>query len=503
MASITEFSAAVNQICAERGINPEDVYEALEAAILAAYKREHEGEESLKVEIDRESGEIQLIAEKVVVSEVTDTATQISLADAQKMEPNLRIDDHIEIEIPIEEFGRIATQAAKQVILQKMRESEKDAVLAEFKDKLGTVATGLVQRMIGPTAEVEIGKAVAHMPPEEQIPNEFYKIGERYKFLIKEIRDEQDLIVSRSSPEFLIELFRLEVPELESGIIEVKAVAREAGSRSKVAVISHQEGVDPIGSCVGQKGMRIANVMSELGDEKIDIIEWSPDQLTFIANALGPARVEKVEVPEEGVALVHVVDDQLSLAIGRDGQNVRLAAKLTEMKVDITAPGLDESRRHGGKKAEPAPELSARVLAALEKAGVSVQELTSMKEEDIKQIKGIGKVALEEIMTFIAAQSAVPSVGQDKSEETTEEKASEDKGGAKETSESASVEKPAKKTEAGAPAEPEVKESAEEPTEEVAEGSSTEPENPDGPVDEEDRTGGKNSPENPDTAETK
>ncbi len=428
MATITEFSAAVNQICAERGIDSESVYTALESAIVAAYKREYGGGEVLTSEVNRETGEIKLIADKVVVKEVTDKDTQISLVDAQKIEKNLKEEDHVELEIPIEGFGRIATQTARQVILQKMRESEKNAVVSEFREKIGTVVTGLVQRMMGPTAIVEIGKGTAQMPPEDQIPNEFYKIGERYKFLLKEIKNEEELIVSRAAPEFLVELFKLEVPEMESGIVEVKAIAREAGSRSKIGVVSHQEGVDPIGSCVGQRGMRIANVMSEVGEEKIDIIEWSDNFEQFIANALGPAKVEKVEIVEEGLARVHVVDDQLSLAIGKDGQNVRLAAKLTNMKIDITAPGLDETRRSGGKEqgAEVPDtekkdtgkkiELSDRLMATLDKAGVTLEQLKEMSDDEISEIKGVGKVALEAIMKYKESSKPVTEVSTESSQ---------------------------------------------------------------------------------------
>lgn len=440
MATISEFSAAVNQICAERGIDAENVYTALETAIVAAYKREYGGGEALKSEVNRDTGEIKLIADKVVVKEVTDKDTQISLEDAKKIEPNLKEEDHVELEIPIGGFGRIATQTARQVILQKMRESEKDAIISEFRVKIGTVVTGLVQRMIGPTAVVEIGKGTAHMPPEEQIPNEFYRIGERYKFLLKEIKNEEELIVSRAAPEFLVELFKIEVPEMESGIVEVKAIAREAGSRSKLGVISHQEGVDPIGSCVGQRGMRIANVMSEVGEEKIDIIEWAEDLKQFIANALGPAQVEKVEIVEEGLAKAHVVDDQLSLAIGKDGQNVRLAAKLTNMKIDITAPGLDESRRAGPKeKVESEATLSKRVLSVLEKAGVKVEEVLKMKEVEIAEIKGVGKVALKEITKYISKNKVEKEVT--KNIEKTGEKGVEEK-----SAEKPAEEKPEKKS---------------------------------------------------------
>jgi N utilization substance protein A len=238
--------------------------------------------------------------------------------------------------MPTEDLGRIAAQTAKQVILQQIRESEKDAVLGEFNDKVGEVFTALMQRMQKGQVVFELGKATAYMPVEEQISNEFYRLGQRYKVLLKSI-DDSEVIVSRADPLFLVELFKLEVPEIESGVVEIKSVAREAGSRSKIAVVSHQEGVDPIGSCVGQRGIRIANIMNELGVEKIDIIEWDEQPDQFVANALSPAKIIAVKIDGE-TAVVKVEEDQLSLAIGKDGQNVRLAWKLTGYKIDIVGP---------------------------------------------------------------------------------------------------------------------------------------------------------------------
>lgn len=345
MAMTSELVAAINQISAERGIDKENVFKALESAILSAVRKEKygrtENEEddeekagsNLAVEVNRETGEFKLFALKEVVKKVKDPEKEIALSEAELISPNVEIGDSIQIEMPSEDLGRIATQTAKQVLLQKIRESEKDAVLSEFSDKVGQVFTALMQRMQKGSAVMEIGKAVAYMPPEEQIVNEFYRVGERYKVLLKSIND-SEMIVSRSDPNFLIELFKLEVPEIESGIVEIKAVAREAGSRSKIAVMSHQEGIDPIGSCVGQRGMRIANVMNELGEEKIDIIEWDEDLERFVANALSPAKVESVEISGDTATVVSL-PDQLSLAIGREGQNVRLACKLTGVKIDI------------------------------------------------------------------------------------------------------------------------------------------------------------------------
>lgn len=346
MAIISEFVAAINQIAAERGIEKEEIFKALESAILVAYKREKysnaekvENEEdedlggNLSVELDRETGEFKLIATKEVVKKVKDQEKEISISEAEMISSTVEEGDSIQIEMPSEEFGRIAAQTAKQVILQKIRESEKEAVISEYSDKVGEVFSALMQRMQRGQVVLEIGKATAYMPVEEQIPNEFYRLGYRYKVLLKDIIDSQ-MVVSRADPNFLIELFKLEVPEIESGVLEVKAIAREAGSRSKMAVHSTQEGVDPIGSCVGQRGIRIANVMNELGEEKIDIIEWDEEPETFVSNALSPAKIDDVQIEGE-TATVTVADDQLSLAIGRDGQNVRLAWKLTGFKIDI------------------------------------------------------------------------------------------------------------------------------------------------------------------------
>lgn len=341
MAMTSEFIAAINQISAERGIDKEDIFLALEESILVAYKKEkfgfredeYEQGTNLSVELNRETGEFKLIATKEVVKDVKDNELEISLSEAEMISPNVEIGDSIQIEMPSAEFGRIAAQTAKQVILQKIRESEKDAVISEYSDKVGEIFTALMQRMQKGQVIFEIGKATAIMPQEEQISNEFYRLGDRYKVLLKEIVDSQ-MVVSRADPQFLIELFKLEVPEIESGVLEVKAIAREAGSRSKMAVVSNQEGVDPIGSCVGQRGIRIANVMNEIGEEKIDIIEWNEDPEKFVANALSPAKIDDVVIDGDK-ATVTVSNDQLSLAIGREGQNVRLACKLTGYKIDI------------------------------------------------------------------------------------------------------------------------------------------------------------------------
>jgi len=439
---VSDFMAAINQIAAERGIDAEEVFQALESAILVAYKREYlkdeshkdydleEGEdkpeENFSVEFARDTGTFRVLARKEVVKETEDDSREIALDEAQMISPDLELGDTVEIEMPTEDFGRIAAQTAKQVILQKVRESEKEAVLSEYSDKVGEVFTALMQRMQRGQAVFEIGKATAFMPVEEQIPSEFYRVGERYKVLLKSLEDTargKELVVSRAAPEFLVELFRMEVPEIESEVVEIKAVAREAGSRSKIAVQSHQDGVDPIGSCVGQRGIRIANVMSELGEEKIDIIEWHEDIEEFVANSLSPAKVISVDVVEEEddfkVATVKVDEDQLSLAIGRDGQNVRLAWKLSNVKIDIVGPDGEPTRGPDSEKSDEEGEgdekeskskkskskgdkeksegLSDALTKKLEKAGKKPEDVADWSVKQLVELEGIGKVTAEKI----------------------------------------------------------------------------------------------------------
>ncbi len=369
MSMTSEFITAINQIAAERGIDKEEIFQALEEAILVAYKKEKYGldmpEEELanwSVELSRESGEFKLIATKEVVKKVKNAEAEIAISEAELISPNIEVGDSVQIEMPSEDFGRIAAQTAKQVILQKIRESEKEAVISEYSDKVGEIFTALMQRMQRGQVIFEVGKATAYMPQEEQISNEFYRLGDRYKVLLKDIVDSQ-MVVSRADSDFLLGLFKLEVPEIENGVIEVKAIAREAGSRSKVAVSSNQDGIDPIGSCVGQRGVRIANVMNELGEEKIDIIEWSEEPEKFVANSLSPAKIDDVKI-EEDTATVTVPNDQLSLAIGREGQNVRLAWKLTGIKIDIVPADPDaleeEKKEEDVKEKEEVEEIEEK-----------------------------------------------------------------------------------------------------------------------------------------------
>jgi len=403
MAMTSELVAAINQISAERGIDKEDVFKALESAILSAVKKEKYGKveyeeiddklgSNLVVEVDRETGEFKLFALKVIVKKVKDVEMEIALSEAELISPSVEVGDSIQIEMPSDDLGRIATQTAKQVLLQKIRESEKDAVISEFSDKVGEVYTALMQRMQKGSAIMEIGKAVAYMPQEEQIANEFYRVGERYKVLLKSIED-SEILVSRADPQFLIELFKLEVPEIESGVVEIKSVAREAGSRSKIAVVSHQDGIDPIGSCVGQRGIRIANVMNELGAEKIDIIEWDEELDRFVANALSPAKVDSVKISDD-TATVISPSDQLSLAIGRDGQNVRLAWKLTGVKIDIVGAQGEEVEKKEEEEVQKKDVFKKKGKVKTEKSSAK----DTPKEEKVDAVEEYAKETEEEVV---------------------------------------------------------------------------------------------------------
>lgn len=405
MVVLSDLLAAVNQIAAERGIDIDNVLEAVEDAIRTGYKSNYGTGESLIVEIDKEKGKVSVYADKKVVGKVTDSSTQISLQKARMIEPKLKVGDHIQVDItPEGDFGRIAVQAAKQVILQKIREAEKEAVMEGFKDKMGSIEAGVVQRMDGEDVIVEIRKATSIMPAEERLPGEFYRSGDRLKFLLKKIQRTvrgKQLIVSRADPDFLQDLFALEVPEIRSGSVEIKAIAREAGSRSKVAVMSNQEGVDPIGACVGQKGIRIDNITDELKGEKIDIILWDKEKEVFIANSLSPAQVNKIGIEKKGkVAKVVVPDDQLSLAIGKDGQNVRLAARLTGWKIDIEGETIEPGKEKGKEvksKKKKAKGRKRRTKSKKEDKEEKDKKVKVKKKEAKKKVKGKKKAIKKEV----------------------------------------------------------------------------------------------------------
>ena len=339
----TELLLAMEEIEKTNGVKKEILQESIENALVSAYKKNYEcNDENIKVSLDKADGKMHVYQLKEVVKEVENEKTQISSKDAKEISKTYKVGDTVQIELFPKEFGRIAAQSARQMITQKIREESREIIFDEFKDKKNELITGLVQKADGGALVLDLGRIEGIMPKKEQVPTEKYELNDKLKAVIvdvkKGLKGSTQIILSRASTEFVRKLFEIEIPEIYEGVIELKSISREAGSRSKVAVYSPNPNIDPVGSCVGQKGIRIQNIINELNGEKIDVIEWNPDPATFIATALLPAEVMAVDVREENgenFAQVIVPDKQLSLAIGKGAQNVRLAAKLTGYKIDI------------------------------------------------------------------------------------------------------------------------------------------------------------------------
>ncbi len=335
----SEFLIAITQMAAERHLPKEVVMQAVEAALVSAYKKETKEGTEVVVRISSVTGDIHAYELRTVVETVETPLTQVSVADARKYKKDAKVGDVIEIEMHTVNAARIAAQTVKQVIMQRLREAEREQVYEEYVGKAGDIVSGIVQRIEGRNTIVDLGRAEALMPPQEQVPSERYRVGQRMKFYVLEVNRTlkgPQVVISRTHKNLIRRLFELEVPEVFNGIVEIKAIAREPGFRSKVAVWARQEGVDPVGSCVGLRGIRIQNVVNELHGEKIDVILWNDNIITLIANALSPAQVVSVAADEaDKSAIVVVPDRQLSLAIGKEGQNARLGAKLTGWRIDI------------------------------------------------------------------------------------------------------------------------------------------------------------------------
>ena len=340
----TALFEAAEQFEREKGISKEVLIASLCDALAAAYKKHIKDKDAMNVEaiLDEQNGEIGVFRTKVVVEDVEDEDLEISLKDAKEIDEDVELDDEVKIEVTPENFGRVAAQSAKQVITQRIREAERKMVLDEFMSKKGTLITGIIQRRTDRAVIVNIGKTDAIMPTREQIPGEYYKPGNRIRVFVLDVKETSKLpqvIVSQAHAEIVRELFELEVPEIEDGIVEIKSIAREAGFRTKLAVWSNDPSVDSVGACIGPRGTRIQTIVGELKNEKIDIVRYSEDPVEYIVNALSPARIISVDIladeEDRHEAFVIVPDDQLSLAIGREGQNVRLAHRLTNWKIDI------------------------------------------------------------------------------------------------------------------------------------------------------------------------
>jgi len=418
---MSELSNAIKQVCEEKNLEYDTVVSTIELALAAAYRKDYgEKNQNIKVKFDVQTGKSEIFDIKTVVADLPEQEeaemlqrlygpqdksfkeesvysepeldadgkeikkfnpkTDIQLKEAKILKSGVEIGDEIITELPIpESYGRMAAQTAKQVIIQKLREMERDMVFNEFKGKEGEVVSGIVQRHEGRLVFVDLGKAIGILPAEEQIYGERYNVSDRIKVYIKEVREGHkgpEIILSRRSEEILRKIFYLEIPEIANGLVELKAVAREAGSRSKVAIWTDAENVDPVGSCVGQRGARIQTIISELGGEKVDIIEYNEDPAKFIANALAPAKISDIELIEaEHKAIVKVASDKLSLAIGKSGQNVRLAAHLTGWKIDIVEDGK-EVKAVDSENPEVAEEFEATAQVDAEEAKDFEKELT-------------------------------------------------------------------------------------------------------------------------------
>ena len=378
----TALFEAAEQFEREKGISKEVLISSLCDALAAAYKKHIKDKDATNVEaiLDEQAGEIGVFRTKVVVKVVEDENTEISLADAKEIDEDVELDDEVKIEVTPENFGRVAAQSAKQVITQRIREAERKMVLDEFMSKKGTLITGIIQRRTDRAVIVNIGKTDAIMPQREQIPGEYYKPGNRIRVFVLDVKETSKLpqvIVSQAHAEIVRELFELEVPEIEDGIVEIKSIAREAGFRTKLAVWSNDPSVDSVGACIGPRGTRIQTIVGELKNEKIDIVRYSNDPVEYIVNALSPARIISVDIladeEDRKEAFVIVPDDQLSLAIGREGQNVRLAHRLTNWKIDI-------------KSESQAREIENRQMSEVQYEEPAQEEYIDDEEEMIDEI---------------------------------------------------------------------------------------------------------------------
>ncbi|MFQ5519973.1 MAG: transcription termination factor NusA [Candidatus Methylomirabilia bacterium] len=404
-----ELIYVIEQIGREKGIDKEVLFEALESALLSASRRTMGAADNLRMHLDRQSGDLKVYCKKRVVTTVVDPKIEMTVAEARQINPEAQLDDEVEQEVERRDFGRIAAQTAKQVILQRVREAEREGIYSDFIGKEGQIIRGVVHRIERRNLIVEVAKAEAIVPEREQIPGERFNPGERVRAYVLEVRKTvrgPQITLSRTHPGFLIRLFETEIPEIAEGIVAVKAAAREGGERAKVAVASTRRNVDPIGACVGLRGTRIQVISRELRGEKIDIVEWSPEPEVFVARALSPAKVSSVILRhgEDRSVLVVVPDNQLSLAIGKRGQNARLAAKLTGTMVDIKSESEVEAERQREEE-----EHEQGVAALQEFPGIGPQLLDKLVEHRLFSPVRIARAGLEQLME-------VPGVGEKKAE---------------------------------------------------------------------------------------
>ncbi|RCW51567.1 MULTISPECIES: transcription termination factor NusA [unclassified Halanaerobium] len=380
-----DFIQALDDIEKDKGISKDILIEAIETALVSAYKKDFGSKDNVRVDISAKTGDVRVYSRKEVVEDVSSEHSEIALEKAEKINPNYELGDIVEIEVTPANFGRIAAQTAKQVVMQRIREAERDVIYEEYKQKEDELITGTIQRFHNNNILIDMGKTEALLPPSEQIEGEEYEIGKRIKLYVVEVSSTTKgprILVSRTHPGLLKRLFEIEVPEIFQGIVEIKAVAREAGHRSKMAVSTNDKKVDPVGACVGPKGMRVQAVVDQLNNEKIDIVKWDDSPAVFVANALNPAKVVDVTInKKDKIAEVVVPDFQLSLAIGKEGQNARLAAKLTGWKVDIKKESEFDDKEDS--VSETAANLEAETAeVSSEELELNVKELENTAEEE-------------------------------------------------------------------------------------------------------------------------
>ena len=384
-----DFLVAITQLCNDRGLPKEVVIEAVEQALVSAYKRNFGGGQNITAQIDPATGKVKIFAIKTVADEVRDRRLEIALKDARAYDPMAQVGGTIQIESTPDDFGRIAAQAAKQVILQRIREAEREALFNQFSERENEIVLGTVHNIDSQNITITLGKLEAILPRGEQIPTERYRHNQKlraYIVVVHKTSRGPQVVLSRTHRNFLRRLFELEVPEIYNGLVEIKAISREPGSRSKIAVAAQQDGIDPVGACVGQRGIRIQAIVNELNGEKIDVVEWSPEVAQFIANALSPAKALSVQLGEDAngdrVASVMVDDKQLSLAIGREGQNARLAAKLTGWRIDIKSETQIAQQTAARARAEAERLAKPKPIVTEEAAKAAITELEAIAAEE-------------------------------------------------------------------------------------------------------------------------
>ncbi|MFP3898682.1 MAG: transcription termination factor NusA [Dehalococcoidia bacterium] len=398
----TELRAAITQLSAERHLPKEVVLAALESALASAYKREMATpEQDIVVRVDPNAGEINFYVQKVVVESVTDPDREISVEEAQKLRATAQVGDAVTIECTPANIGRIAVQAAKQIVLQRLREAEHRIIYEELTDREGKVITGAIQFIEPKRIYVRLNKTEAILPINEQVASEHYYRGQRLKFYLLQIAQggrEPQIIVSRSHPNLIRRLFELEIPEIHNSIVELRAIAREAGQRTKVAVVSNQENIDPVGCCLGPRGIRLQSIINELNGEKIDVVQWHSDPGVFISNALSPAQVASIRISEEShTATVIVPDKQLSLAIGKQGQNARLAAKLTGWRIDIKSVSAIDAERTVTEEPEQMEEAIAAEAMEVETPEAMLAEAVEAEAVEAEEVEAEEQVELPSI----------------------------------------------------------------------------------------------------------